>query len=251
MKKILLLLVCLLGTSATIFAQTKVVAHRGYWDTAGSYENSIASLNKAGEVGVFGSEFDVHITADNILVVNHDPTIHKVPIQTSTYAELKDLTLGNGEKLPTLEQYLEAGTKIPNMRMVLEIKSNKRTVMEDRSVLGILNMVRKYGLEDRTDYIAFSMNVCKELVKLAPAADVYYLNGDVSPADLKELGMAGLDYHFNKLKEHPEWIKEAHDLGMKVNVWTVDDVEMMKEFIAQGVDFITTNKPVECLKLVK
>ena len=172
MKKILLLLACLLGTSATVFAQTKVVAHRGYWDTAGSYENSIASLNKAGEVGVFGSEFDVHITADNILVVNHDPTIHKVPIQTSTYDELKDLTLGNGEKLPTLEQYLEAGTKIPNMRMVLEIKSNKRTVMEDRSVLGILNMVRKYGLEDRTDYIAFSMNVCKELVKLAPAADV-------------------------------------------------------------------------------
>ena len=74
---------------------------------------------------------------------------------------------------------------------------------------------------------------------------------DVSPADLKELGMAGLDYHFNKLKEHPEWIKEAHDLGLKVNVWTVDDVEMMKEFIAQGVDFITTNKPVECLELVK
>lgn len=251
MKKILLLFACLLAVSATLFAQTKVVAHRGYWDTEGSYENSITSLNKAAEIGVFGSEFDVHITADDVLIVNHDATIQGVPIQTSTYAKLKDLVLPNGEKLPTLEQYLEAGSKIPNMRMVLEIKSNKRVVMEDRSVLAIVNMVRKYGLEDRTDYIAFSMNVCKELVKLAPSAEVYYLNGDVSPADLKELGMAGLDYHYSKLEEHPEWIKEAHDLGLKVNVWTVNDVDMIKKFISQGVDFITTNKPVECLDLLK
>ena len=251
MKKILLLIACMLGMTATMYAQTKVVAHRGYWDTEGSYENSIASLNKAGEIGVFGSEFDVHITADDVLVVNHDASIQGIPIQTSTYAALKDLVLPNGEKLPTLEEYLEAGTKIPTMRMVLEIKSNKRVVMEDRSVLAIVNLVRKYGMEDRTDYIAFSMNVCKELVRLAPSAEVYYLNGDVSPADLKALGMAGLDYHYSKFVEHPEWIKEAHDLGLKVNVWTVNDLDMMKAFIEQGVDFITTNKPVECLELVK
>ncbi len=43
------------------------------------------------------------------------------------------------------------------------------------------------------------------------------------------------------IKKHPEWIKEAHDLGLKVNVWTVDEAEEMKWLIEQKVDFITTN----------
>ena len=46
------------------------------------------------------------------------------------------------------------------------------------------------------------------------------------------------------IKKHPEWIKEAHDLSLKVNVWTVDEVEDMKWLIEQKVDFITTNEPV-------
>ena len=46
------------------------------------------------------------------------------------------------------------------------------------------------------------------------------------------------------IKKHPEWIKEAHDFGLKVNVWTVDEVEDMKWLIEQKVDFITTNEPV-------
>ena len=45
-------------------AQPKVVAHRGYWTTEGSAQNSIASLQKAAEIGCWGSEFDVWMTAD-------------------------------------------------------------------------------------------------------------------------------------------------------------------------------------------
>ena len=60
----------------------------------------------------------------------------------------------------------------------------------------------------------------------------------------QELGAAGLDYHMGVIKKHPEWIKEAHELGLKVNVWTVDEVEDMKSLIEQKVDFITTNEPV-------
>ena len=50
---------------------------------------------------------------------------------------------------------------------------------------------------------------------------------------------------------HPEWIKECHDLGLVVNVWTVNDLNDIDAFIKAGVDFITTNKPVEALKLAK
>ena len=53
------------------------------------------------------------------------------------------------------------------------------------------------------------------------------------------------------IKKHPEWIKEAHDLGLKVNVWTVDETEEMKWLIEQKVDFITTNEPVVLLEELK
>ena len=86
---------------------TKVIAHRGYWKTEGSAQNSIRSLERASEIGAYGSEFDVHLTADNVLVIFHDNDIQGKHIQSCTYDELKDLQLSNGEKLPTLEQYLK------------------------------------------------------------------------------------------------------------------------------------------------
>ena len=50
-------------------AQTKVIAHRGYWKCEGSAQNSIASLTKAAEAKVYGSEFDVQLTKDKEIVV--------------------------------------------------------------------------------------------------------------------------------------------------------------------------------------
>lgn len=44
---------------------------------------------------------------------------------------------------------------------------------------------------------------------------------------------------------------QCHDLGLVVNVWTVNDFNDIDEFIKDGVDFITTNKPVKAMKLAK
>lgn len=239
----ILLAVCLYGS--TVFAQTKVIAHRGYWDCEGSAQNSITALDKAHEVGAYGSEFDVSITADGIPVVNHDDSIQGFCIETSLYDQLKDLKLKNGEKLPTLEEYLIRGKKYPDTQLILEIKPHKRVVNEDRAVSTILYLVQKYQLEDQVEYISFSMNICKELIRRVPATRVSYLRGEVSPSDLKILGFSGLDYHYKVFDKHPEWIAEAKEKGLTVNVWTVDDPAVMKSMISQGVDFITTNKPEE------
>ena len=67
----------------------------------------------------------------------------------------------------------------------------------------------------------------------------------------KEWGCAGPDYHFSVFKRHPEWIKESHDLGMKVNAWTINDAKDMKWLIDHGVDFITTNVPVELQEILQ
>lgn len=182
------MLLVLFLCASSVYSQTKVIAHRGYWDCEGSAQNSITALNKAHEVGAYGSEFDVSITADGIPVVNHDDSIQGFCIETSLYEQLKDLKLKNGETLPTLEEYLIQGKKNQGTQLILEIKPHKRVVNEDKAVATILYLVQKYQMEDQVEYISFSMNICKELIRRAPSAQVSYLRGEVSPADLKVLG---------------------------------------------------------------
>lgn len=247
---ILIIMLAAILSGSTAFSQTKVIAHRGYWDCEGSAQNSITALNKAHEVGAYGSEFDVLITADGIPVVNHDDSIQGFCIETSLYDQIKDLKLKNGETLPTLEDYLKQGKKNRSTQLILEIKPHKRVVNEDRAVTAILALVQQYQLEDQVEYISFSMNICKELISRAPAAQVSYLSGEVSPADLKMLGFSGLDYHYKVFDKHPEWIQQAKDLELTINVWTVNDPEIMKSFLLKKVDYITTDKPEELKALI-
>lgn len=76
MKKILvmtmMLLMAMVVPSAAKDRANQVIAHRGYWKTEGSAQNSISSLKNTYRIGVYGSEFDVHITRDGVVVVFHD-----------------------------------------------------------------------------------------------------------------------------------------------------------------------------------
>lgn len=243
-----LVLVCC-ATFSTISAQTGIVAHRGFWNCEGSAQNSIASLVKAHEAKVYGSELDVIITADGVPVIHHDDSIQGLRIEEVAYEQIKAMQISNGEVLPTLESYLQRFLTLPDMKLVVEIKPHARIVNEDRAVNAVVYLIQKYGLEQRVDYISFSMNICKELVERVPYASVAYLNGNVSPADLKTLGM-NMDYHYKVFEKHPTWIQEAQSLGITVNVWTVNDEEVMQSLIEQGVNFITTDKPLELNRLL-
>lgn len=247
----LLALLALSCSTGTVFAQTKIIAHRGYWNCAGSAQNSIAALNKTHEIKAYGAEFDVHLTKDGIAIINHDDTIQGFHIEETNYAQLKDLKLSNGEQLPTLEQYLVQGKKNKGTQLILEIKPHKTKEAEDRAVTTILAMVKKHKVEEITEYISFSMNICKELIRQTKGAQVAYLRSDIAPAELKQMGFTGIDYYYKAMEQHPEWVKEAHDNGLSVNVWTVNDSATMQSFIEQGVDYITTNEPVLLAELLK
>jgi glycerophosphoryl diester phosphodiesterase len=65
---------------------------------------------------------------------------------------------------------------------------------------------------------------------------------------LNAAGIQGMDYNFSVYKKHPEWIARAKELGIVLNVWTVNDLAMMKGFLEQGFDLITTNEPEEGLR---
>ena len=114
-----------------------------------------------------------------------------------------------------------------------------------------VDMVKAKGMENRIVWISFSGKACELLHQLLPNANIQYLNGDWDPQTIKAKGLSGMDYEERVFAIHPEWIKECHDLGLLVNVWTVNDLNDIDEFIKAGVDFITTNKPVEAIKLAK
>ncbi|RGM46949.1 MULTISPECIES: glycerophosphodiester phosphodiesterase family protein [Bacteroides] len=245
LRKIILSISLVLAACGTMQAQkTQVIAHRGFWKIDGSAQNSIASLVKADSIGCYGTEFDVWLTTDNQLVVNHDATFKGVNMQKSTTQECTAVILDNGEPLPTLQQYLEKAKGLKT-RLILELKAHKTPEQETHAVESIVKMVKDMGLEDRMEYITFSRHATKEFIRRAPqGTPVYYLEGDLTPEELKEWGCTGPDYHYSVFKKHPEWIKECHNLGLKVNAWTVNNVKDMEWLINHKVDFITTNEPI-------
>lgn len=241
---------CLLSVLPGL-AQTQVIAHRGFWKTENAAQNSVTALNKAAENKFYGSEFDVQLTADGVVVVNHDNTIQGLNISKTPYEKLKGLKLKNGEILPTLADYLKEGKRLPGIQLILEIKPHQTKEQEDLVTETTVKMVKEYGLEKQVEYISFSMHICEQLVKLTPNAEIAYLNGDVAPKNIKAKGMSGIDYPYKTIEKHPEWVKEAHELGMKVNVWTVNHSKSMKKMIDLKVDYMTTDHPLEATELIK
>jgi len=253
MKKNISITAVLLLFSIAMLAKTQIIAHRGYWKQAGSAKNSISSLKNAQTLGAYGSELDVHITSDNVVVVCHDDSIQHHDINSSTYAELKDLKLENGEVLPTLEAYLKQEQKNTKTKLIIEIKYKKDAELEKKTVKSVVDLVKKFGMEKDVEYISFSMNICKELLQLtrnSPVAYLAYKDMVFSPKELKEIGLSGLDYHYALLFQKPEWITEAKALGLTTNAWTVNDTADIQKLIDLGIDFITTDEPVKTTELV-
>ena len=253
MMKKLIFSAALLLAGGAVAAQPKVIAHRGYWTAPESAQNSLASFTKADAVGVYGSEIDVWLTADNKLIVNHDRKYKgtDIDMEKSTAKEITAIVLPNGENIPTFDAYLKLVASKPDTRLILEMKSLSDYNREDLAAEKIVRELKKYKVLERTDIIAFSINACLAFKKLLPDTKIYYLNGDLPPKSIKKLGLAGIDYSMGTLRKHPQWVKEAHELGLEVNVWTVDSEEDMKYFIGLDVDYITTDYPERLQALLK
>ncbi|MCC8036234.1 MAG: glycerophosphodiester phosphodiesterase [Rikenellaceae bacterium] len=240
---------CANGQETPLY-QTQVIAHRGYWDTEGSAQNSIASLRNAARIGCYGTEFDVHLTSDGVAIVTHDDKIGGRVICKNPYSVFEGHKLSNGETLPTLKQYLEEGSNYPDLKLILEIKSATTAKHETRSVEVIMDLVEQTGMRSQVEYIAFSYHVCKELVARDPSASVAYLNGDKTPQELSRDGISGLDYNIRLIKKSPGILTDARELGLTTNSWTVNSEDDMRFVIRHGIDYITTDKPELALSLV-
>jgi len=251
----LILLIAACMALAPCMAQTtrcQTIAHRGEWRSEGSAQNSRTSLQRAMDLNIFGSEIDIWLTRDDHIMVNHDAKYQGISLQDTTFAACKKLRLSNGERMPQLKHLLRIlkRSKSPT-RLIVEVKPHRDPMRSRRCAAMAVNEIRRRGLEDRVMYISFSIEACLTIHAMAPEADVAYLEGDRTPASLHRMGINGIDYHFSKFQAHPEWVGEAHRLGMNVNVWTVDKPEDIRAMQALGVDYITTNEPSRCEELIQ
>ncbi|PAM95091.1 glycerophosphodiester phosphodiesterase [Flavobacterium sp. IR1] len=226
-------------------AKNAVVAHRGAFKANNLPENSIAALRHAIDLKLAGSEFDVVMTLDDSLVVNHDPHYNKMVIEKTNYADLIRFKLSNGEKLPTLEEYIIEGKKNNKQTMlVCEIKPSGISTERGKEIaVKVVEKIKKLKAEKRTIYISFDYEILKQIQQVAPRASLQYLEGNKSPSELKKDRIAGADYHYSVFEKHPEWIKEAKDNKIILNVWTVNDAKVMDWIIENDFDYITTNEP--------
>ncbi len=230
--------------------RTRVIAHRGFWHTEGSAQNSIASLVKADKLGVYGVEFDVWMASDNVPVLNHDGKIQGHVVTQTPSTTLTQLKLENGEPLPTLAQYLDAalGTKV---ELILELKPHATPEADARAAAAAVKEVDARKLTRRTTYITFSRHAMLELIRLSPKTPVLYLGNDISPEELKALGAAGGDYNHGVYLRNPQWLQDMKRHKMISNVWTVNHPVDMIWAIRQQIDFITTDHPDLFLELTK
>ncbi len=229
---------------------TKIIAHRGFWQVPNFPQNSLASLQRAIDLGIYGSEMDVYVTSDGVVVLNHDATIDGINVEHSTYEDLKNVRLSNGEPIPTLRDCIALAKERNSVKLVIEIKPHSTTGNENRAVAAVLQLVEEYDMAHLVDYISFSQNICRGLIARNSDHRVAYLNGNLTPDALYAGGYWGLDYNSGVLKSNTNWVMNAQNLGITTNVWTVNSTADFEFFISMGVDFITTDYPQNLKQLL-
>ncbi|MBR0193484.1 MAG: hypothetical protein IJQ31_15615 [Thermoguttaceae bacterium] len=231
----------------------KTVAHRGF--SAIAPENTCASIRKAWEAGAGGSECDVYITTDGVICLMHDGSTKRtsggkvdLPMKTSSWDQLKDVCVPNGkpgyenEKIPTLAQALETHKQCTGCLPVIEIKDAK-------AALGVLEELKKADMLDKAFIISFSYEAVQTVCANSKVPTAY-LAGKLETLDAlrdfcrktKEAGATMIDImYFDGMTE--EYVKVAHEEGLVLMIWTVDDPNVMRKLLSWGVDSVTTNRP--------
>lgn len=259
MRRLLTLFIAfMVATVASAEERTpQVVAHRGFHKAEGAAKNSLNALKAAIKAEFWGSECDINLTKDGELLVVHgawhpsSSASPKVHVQHDTTERIRAILLESGESVPTLDEYLTIFRDSKHTKLIIEIKSHDTHKRETEIVERILAKVKEYNVEQGVEYIAFSKFVCSELARLAPkGTKIAYLGSDISPEKCKKLGCTGIDYNITVLKLTPQWIRQAHALGMTVNAWTVNSEQNIRWCVKHGVDYITTDNPLLATEII-
>jgi glycerophosphoryl diester phosphodiesterase len=248
-------------------ARPLVVAHRGgalLWP-----ENSLLAYRNALTLGADFLETDVHLTADDEIVVIHDPTLNRTTtasgaVRALSRAALADVRLKaadgtvTGERIPTLADLLDVLAPSP-ARLLLEIKVDSMRQPYPSIEEKALALVKARGLLDRVVVMAFEDATVRRVRALEPGVRTTLLVGrgrvdrarvpateavrwatDVGATDL------GIDHRLLDAAV----VTAARAAGLRVAAWTVNEEAAIRRVLDLGVDLVISDRPDLVRRLV-
>jgi glycerophosphoryl diester phosphodiesterase len=235
---------------------TQIVAHRGgalLWP-----ENSLEAFRRSLTLGVDQLECDVHLSADGVPVVIHDPTLDRTtlgqgPVAMRSVQELQATQLRGSETdtVPPLSDLaaLLAGT---TARLQVEIKGTQTHDLLQRS----LDVLDQAGIRDRCLIIAFDAGVAAAAQQAGGLADIIWLFG---ARHLREVGVDGAiatarHHGFRFVETEIGALDEAavaafRQAGLKVAAWGANDAATLEKAFNLELDAVATDDPVLALRL--
>ncbi len=238
--------------------QARVFAHRG---SSGEWpENTMLAFSKALEEGADGIENDVHLSKDGEVMIIHDESLARTAgvdsmVWELTRSELEEISAGKTKDdrfgftpIPSLDEYLSfmEGHRDKVTNIELKTAPVYYPGLEEK----VLELVRRHGLEDNVIYSSFNWLSVLKMKRLDPECRIGLL---FSGMRLYHQGvvMRELDvdcYHPDFRDMDAALVSELHKEGRIVNMWTVNEVDDIRNAIAWGVDGIITNYPERVLK---
>jgi len=212
---------------------TNLIAHRGY--SAMAPENTLASLQAALEQPIVGIEFDVHLSADGIPVVIHDPTVDRTTngqgkVAEKTVAQLQALDAGSWfdsrfaqETIPTLEEVLALVSETP-VQLYIELKSPQN--WSSQSARKLMKQLDQW--RDCCIIASFDHQFIATVRKQFPQFRTGY--GIADPKQYSQSYLATLNLsntvllpHFSLILKSPALTETLLTQNQEIVTWTVDE----------------------------
>ena len=231
---------------------TLIIAHRGV--SGIEPENTVSAFISAANRSYFGIETDVHKTKDGKFILTHDDNAKRVTgadvvIEETDFDTLRALKVFEKDGvshrcdlyMPSLSEYIKI-CKSYGKIAVLELKNS----FPKEDVFEICDEIDALDYLDGTIFISFDINNLHFVREKHPTQAVQFLIHRNRPEDLpddliEKLAEYKFDLDIYYRLASPDFIKACHEKGIKVNVWTVDEIPDAEALIEAGIDFITSN----------
>ena len=224
----------------------KVLAHRGGAEE--SNENTLESFDYSQSLGCEFIETDVQVSSDGIPYIFHDDDLKRVLNKSIRFDslssnEIDELNIFNTHKIPKLS---EALLKFPNLCFQIDFKT-------DEVVMPALDVIKNMNAFDRVCIASFNSKRLQNVRSLYPdlcismgpnevfktlAASLNLYKGEI-PGDCLQIPMS---YYGIKIVSK-RFVDFVHSRGLKIMIWTINDIKTFKYLINLEVDGIITDKP--------
>ncbi|MFH1319951.1 MAG: glycerophosphodiester phosphodiesterase family protein [Bacteroidota bacterium] len=240
-------------SQTTACDSTLVIAHRGASSIAP--ENTLSAFSMAIDFGADFFECDVHLSADDSLMIIHDGTVDRTTdgtgsVSSMTYNQLRQLDAGYpdkfgsqfaGEQIPTLNEVLSLAKN--TIKVCIELKDNN---LENR----IMNLVQQFNMKDEVVIFAFNLNQLQTIKNLDPNIAVCNLEAFLTSYSIDDVvNIGGEIVSGGIIFPSQDNINYAHQNNIEIWQWKVEDTEDMIELMTMGIDGIITDYPQDLIEL--